>query len=149
MTLRPIRPEDEAQHLDFLEHLDPEDIRLRVFYSRRSIESELARLTQIDYAREMAFVATAPDALGYRAHAGRGARRRRPDNVEAEFGIIVRSEMKGPPDDADHRLPARAHAPSVLNENTRLRWRATSASGEAHHTSRARGVELDLPCRRP
>jgi acetyltransferase len=35
VTLRPIRPEDEAQHLAFLERLDPEDIRMRVFYSRR------------------------------------------------------------------------------------------------------------------
>jgi hypothetical protein len=59
LTLRPIRPEDEAQHLAFLQKMDPEDIRLRIFYSRRSIEhSELARLTQIDYDREMAFIAT-------------------------------------------------------------------------------------------
>ena len=61
LTLRPIRPEDEAQHLEFLGKLDPVDVRMRVFYSRRSIErSELARLTQIDYEREMAFIATAP-----------------------------------------------------------------------------------------
>ena len=78
------------------EHLDPEDIRLRVFYSRRSIErSELARLTQIDYAREMAFVATAPGMRWCRAHAGVVRAVADPDNVEAEFGIIVRSEMKG------------------------------------------------------
>jgi acetyltransferase len=96
ITLRPIRPEDEAPHLAFLTRLDPEDVRLRVFYSRRSIErSELARLTQIDYEREMAFVATttgadgAPETLGVvRAAAD-------PDNVEAEFGIVVRSDLKG------------------------------------------------------
>ena len=88
MTLRPIRPEDEAQHLDFLEHLDPEDIRLRVFYSRRSIErSELARLTQIDYAREMAFVATAPGQDGVEQTLGVVRAIADPDNVEAEFGI--------------------------------------------------------------
>ena len=94
LTLRPIRPEDEAQHLAFLESLDPADVRLRVFYSRRSIErSELARLTQIDYEREMAIVAVAPggaqETLGVvRAIAD-------PDNIEAEFGIIVRSDLKG------------------------------------------------------
>ena len=61
LELRPIRPEDEALHTDFLMHLDPEDIRMRVFYSRRTMaRSELARLTQIDYTREMAFVAIAP-----------------------------------------------------------------------------------------
>jgi acetyltransferase len=96
LTLRPIRPEDEVQHLDFLSHLDPEDVRLRVFYSRRSIErSELARLTQIDYAREMAFVATAPGPDGVEQTLGVVRAVADPDNVEAEFGIIVRSELKG------------------------------------------------------
>ncbi len=65
LTLRPIRPEDEAQHLSFLARLDPVDIRMRVFYSRRSIErTELARMTQIDYEREMAFIASMPLAKG-------------------------------------------------------------------------------------
>ncbi|WP_341889675.1 bifunctional acetate--CoA ligase family protein/GNAT family N-acetyltransferase [Variovorax sp. YR752] len=96
LTVRPIRPEDEAQHLEFLQHLDPEDVRLRVFYSRRSIErTELARLTQIDYAREMAFVATAPAADGIEQTLGVVRAVADPDNVEAEFGIIVRSELKG------------------------------------------------------
>ena len=96
LTLRPIRPEDEAQHLEFLSHLDPEDVRLRVFYSRRSIEhSELARLTQIDYAREMAFLATTTDADGQERTLGVARAVADPDNVEAEFGIIVRSELKG------------------------------------------------------
>jgi len=96
LTVRPIRPEDETQHLDFLQHLDPEDVRLRVFYSRRSIErSELARLTQIDYAREMAFVATVPGPDGIEQTLGVVRAIADPDNVEAEFGIIVRSELKG------------------------------------------------------
>jgi acetyltransferase len=96
LTLRPIRPEDEAQHLEFLAHLDPADIRMRVFYSRRSIErSELARLTQIDYAREMAFIAVAPGADGKEQTLGVVRAVADPDNVDAEFGIIVRSEIKG------------------------------------------------------
>jgi acetyltransferase len=97
ITLRPIRPEDEAQHREFLTRLDPQDVRLRVFYSRRSIEhSELARLTQIDYEREMAFLAVLPGPAGVpeqtlgvvRAVAD-------PDNISAEFGILVRSDLKG------------------------------------------------------
>ncbi len=96
ITLRPIRPEDEAQHLAFLQQLDPEDIRLRVFHSRRSIEhSELARLTQIDYAREMAFVATRALAGGGEETLGTVRAAIDPDNHEAEFGIIVRSDLKG------------------------------------------------------
>ena len=96
VTLRPIRPEDEAQHLAFLEKLDPEDIRLRVFYSRRHIEhSALARLTQIDYAREMAFIATRVGADGVEETLGAVRAVVDPDNVGAEFGVIVRSDLKG------------------------------------------------------
>jgi acetyltransferase len=96
LALRPIRPEDEAQHLAFLAHLDPVDIRMRVFYSRRSIErSELARMTQIDYEREMAFVATAPLEGGGEETLGVVRAICDPDNRDAEFGIVVRSDLKG------------------------------------------------------
>ena len=96
VLLRPIRPEDEAQHREFLQALAPEDLRMRVFYSRRHIEhSELARLTQIDYAREMAFVAVAPGPDGVERTLGTVRATIDPDNVDAEFGIIVRSELKG------------------------------------------------------
>jgi len=96
-TMRPIRPEDEAQHLAFLERVEPADIRMRLFYTRRTIErTELARLTQIDYEREMAFIVTVPLADGageetlgvVRAFVD-------PDNVQAEFGILIRSDTKG------------------------------------------------------
>jgi acetyltransferase len=95
LTLRPIRPEDEAQHRGFLERLEPEDIRMRVFYSRRELpRSELARLTQIDYAREMALIAerTAPD--GALETIGTVRAVSDPDGVEAEFAIIIRSDLK-------------------------------------------------------
>ncbi|MFC3684641.1 bifunctional acetate--CoA ligase family protein/GNAT family N-acetyltransferase [Hydrogenophaga luteola] len=96
VTLRPIRPEDEPQHRAFLEKLDPEDIRLRVFYSRRHIEhSELARLTQIDYAREMVFIATRPLPAGGEETLGAVRVAIDPDNRDAEFGVIVRSDLKG------------------------------------------------------
>jgi acetyltransferase len=96
LVLRPIRPEDEDQHRAFLERLDPEDIRLRLFYSRRSIEhTELARLTQIDYGREMAFIATAASAEGPNETLAVVRAMRDPDNRDAEFGIVVRSDLKG------------------------------------------------------
>ncbi len=96
LVVRPIRPEDEPAHRRFIERLDPDDIRMRIFHTRRELpHSELARLTQIDYAREMALVAIEAtdggegDTLGVvRAVAD-------PDNVEAEFAIIVRSDLKG------------------------------------------------------
>ena len=96
LTLRPIRPEDEAQHLAFLQRLDPEDVRMRVFYSRRTIEhSELARLTQIDYDREMAFLATLSTEDGGEETLGVVRGVCDPDNEAAEFGVIVRSDLKG------------------------------------------------------
>jgi acetyltransferase len=96
ITLRPIRPEDEAQHLEFLSRIDPQDIRMRIFYSRRSIEhSELARLTQIDYAREMAFIATRALPDGGQETLGAVRASVDPDNHTAEFGVLVRSDLKG------------------------------------------------------
>lgn len=95
LTLRPIRPEDERQHLAFLSRVNPEDIRLRVFYSKRSIEhTELARLTQVDYDREMAFVATTTEN-GRQVTLGAVRGIIDPDNDSAEFGILVRSDQKG------------------------------------------------------
>jgi acetyltransferase len=96
LLLRPIRPEDEAQHLAFVGQLAPEDLRLRFFSSRRQLpRSELARLVQIDYSREMAFVALAPRTDGSSETLGVVRAVADPDNLEAEFAIIVRSDMKG------------------------------------------------------
>ncbi|CAN7716212.1 MULTISPECIES: bifunctional acetate--CoA ligase family protein/GNAT family N-acetyltransferase [unclassified Variovorax] len=96
ITLRPIRPEDEAQHRRFLEQLDPEDIRMRIFQTRRELpRSELARLTQIDYDREMAFIAEGSDAQCAPETLGVARTVSDPDRVEAEFAIIVRSDLKG------------------------------------------------------
>ena len=96
MLLRPIRPDDEARHLAFFQKLDAEDIRMRVFSTRREIaRSELARLTQIDYEREMAFVAVAPGADGEPETIGTVRAVTDADNATAEFGVIVRSDLKG------------------------------------------------------
>ena len=96
IVVRPIRPEDEAQHWRFFEALDAEDIRMRVFSTRNELpRSELARLTQIDYDREMAFIAEGADAQGCAETLGVARTVSDPDNVEAEFAIIVRSDLKG------------------------------------------------------
>jgi len=57
--------------------------------------SELARYTQIDYDREMAFIATAKDRQGKTHTYGVVRAVSNSDNTEAEFAIIVRSDMKG------------------------------------------------------
>jgi acetyltransferase len=96
IVLRPIRPEDEAQHRAFIEQLEQQDLRLRFFSVRRELpRSELARLAQIDYAREMAFIAVRTLADGRSQTLGVARAVIDPDNVDAEFAIIVRSDLKG------------------------------------------------------
>ncbi len=100
IVLRPIRPEDAAQHQAFFHALDADDVRLRFFTAMRELPpSQLARLTQIDYDRAMAFIATRPNPV---AAAGGGAETLGvvravidPANQSAEFAIIIRSDLKG------------------------------------------------------
>ncbi len=96
ITVRPIRPADEAQHRRFVENLDPEDVRMRTFQARRELpHSEMARLAQIDYDREMAFIAEQIDAKGEPQTLGVARTVSDPDNIEAEFAVIVQSDLKG------------------------------------------------------
>jgi acetyltransferase len=96
LTLRPVRPEDEPAHRRFVEQLSPDDLRFRFFNARRELaHSELARLTQIDYAREMAFIAVRPGADGTSETLGVARAAVDPDNLEAEFAVVVRSDLQG------------------------------------------------------
>ncbi len=92
MILRPIRPEDAPRLARLVEDLTPEDARLRFFSPVRSLESEaLARFTQIDYDREMAFVLHNPGSP--QPFFGVVRLAADPDNFSAEFAIVVRSEF--------------------------------------------------------
>ncbi len=96
IMLRPIRPEDEPQHYDLLSHLSAEDIRFRFFSSIHDLaHSQMARYTQIDFDREMAFIATAEDDKGQPETLGVVRAITDPDNEQAEFAIVVRSDLKG------------------------------------------------------
>jgi acetyltransferase len=96
ICLRPIRPEDEPQHQEFFSKLSPDDIHMRFFASIRELaHSELARFTQIDFDREMAFIATGPDEQGRAETLGVARSIADPDNQQAEVAIIVRSDLKG------------------------------------------------------
>lgn len=96
ITLRPIGPDDEDRHLAFLTDMEPADIRMRLFHVRSSIApAELRRLTQIDPQREMAFVAVDQDAHGKERTLGVARAIGEPGQDTAEFGIMVRSDLKG------------------------------------------------------
>lgn len=91
--VRPIRPEDEEAIGAMLQKVTPEDLRLRFFAPLKTFSHAfLAHLTQLDYARAMAFVAF-EDATGevagvVRLHADPGLE-------EAEYAILLRSDLKG------------------------------------------------------
>ncbi|GAB4177281.1 MAG: bifunctional acetate--CoA ligase family protein/GNAT family N-acetyltransferase [Rhodocyclaceae bacterium] len=93
--LRPIRPEDGERHQSFFGRLDAEDVRMRVFVPLRELQAtQLARLTQIDYDREMAFVALVQAAGADWETLGVARAVTDPDNAQAEFAVIVRSDLK-------------------------------------------------------
>ena len=102
--VRPIRPEDGPAHKEFVAHITPEDLRLRQLGVTRDIPpSEMARLTQIDYDREMAFIAIGPACEPGAQGTGSAAALEtlavvrtvsNPDNTKADFAVMVRSDLK-------------------------------------------------------
>lgn len=93
LLARPIRPEDEPLILEFLNHVTSQDKRLRFFAPMKEFNHEfIARLTQLDYARAMAFVAfdeATSKIIGVvRIHS---------DSMyeSAEYAILLRSDLKG------------------------------------------------------
>lgn len=91
--IRPIKPVDVALYPDFLARVSPDDIRLRFLAPRRNFPDEmLMRLTQLDYDRDMAFVALEAETG---ALAGIGRLSCDPDRTFAEYALLVRSDLQG------------------------------------------------------
>jgi acetyltransferase len=93
ILVRPVRPEDEALYPPFFAHVTQQDLRLRFFAPVKDFSHGfIARFTQIDYARAMAFIAidaASGDMLGVvRIHND-------PNYETAEYAILVRSDLKG------------------------------------------------------
>lgn len=92
LVKRAVRPGDAARVEDFLNRLTPEGRRFRFFSARGIDHAGAARLTQIDYDRELGFVIVNPgsgEVLGFAAfHAD-------PDNQSAEFAVAVRPDVEG------------------------------------------------------
>jgi acetyltransferase len=87
LRVRPIRPEDGEKLAAFYAEASPADLRLRFFLARREVpRSELARYCQIDYEREMTFVALEGERM-----AGEVRAIADPDNRQAEFAVQVAS----------------------------------------------------------
>jgi acetyltransferase len=94
--IRPIRPDDERLYPYFMPQMTQEDIRLRLFRPVRELSHEfLVRMTQIDYGREMAFIALRPQAEGQQDMLGVIRFFADPDYEKAEYAVMVRSDLKG------------------------------------------------------
>ncbi|GLT18723.1 protein lysine acetyltransferase [Vibrio zhanjiangensis] len=95
ILMRPILPEDEPNHANFVSKVSKEDLYNRFFSDVGELNHEaLANLTQIDYDREMAFIAVSnPDSDPEIIGVSRALLN--PDNTDAEFAILVRSDLKG------------------------------------------------------
>ncbi|WMT73408.1 bifunctional acetate--CoA ligase family protein/GNAT family N-acetyltransferase [Bradyrhizobium sp. Ash2021] len=91
--VRPIRPEDEPLIHELLRHVTPNDLRLRFFAPMKQFTHEfIARLTQLDYARAMAFV-----AFDEATNEMVGVVRIHSDSIyeSGEYAILLRSDLKG------------------------------------------------------
>lgn len=93
LLVRPVRPEDEALYPDFFRRVSPDDLRMRFFAPVKDFGHVfIARLTQLDYARTMAFAVISESSgqlLGVvRLHSDA--------NYEVgEYAILLRSDIKG------------------------------------------------------
>ena len=93
VLVRPVRPEDEPLYGPFFSAVTQQDLRLRFFAPVKEFgHAFIARLTQIDYARAMAFIAI-EEASGMML----GVVRLHADvNYDSgEYAILVRSDLKG------------------------------------------------------
>ena len=85
VRLRPIRPEDARMELAFMEALSDHSRYMRFFNAARTMSPRLlARMTQIDYEREMALLALIDTAMV-------GVARYSPlsDGLSCEFAVVV------------------------------------------------------------
>jgi acetyltransferase len=96
MLLRPVRPEDEPAFQELFRHMSAEDMRMRFFATTKVLTHAMAaRMTQIDYDREMALVLAGDGDPGRSPVYGGVRIAADPDGERAEFAITVRSDMTG------------------------------------------------------
>jgi acetyltransferase len=90
--VRPIRPQDEPLIHEFLLHETSQDLRLRFFAPMKEFSHEfIARLTQLDYARAMVFV-----AFDEATNEPIGVVQIHSDSIHesGEYAILLRSDLK-------------------------------------------------------
>jgi len=95
VTVRPIRPEDAIIEREFVNGLSDQSKYLRFMYALQEITpAMLSRFTQIDYDREMAFIAV-DDSMGRETQVGVARFITLPDETTCEFAIVVSDAWRG------------------------------------------------------
>ena len=91
--VRPVRPDDDVLIRALLAHVSKEDLRLRFFDSIKEFSPQfIARLTQLDFTRAMAFAAideASGEMLGVVWLYFDAIRR------TGEYAVLLRSDLKG------------------------------------------------------
>lgn len=96
VEVRPIRGEDATALLNFHARLSEESIRFRYFHNKTGLtKRDLSVLTQINYDRQMAFIAEEKLVDGGREILGVSRIWTDPDNVRTEFSVIIRDDLQG------------------------------------------------------
>ncbi|WP_417521865.1 GNAT family N-acetyltransferase [Marinobacter sp.] len=97
VIIRPVLAEDEPSHRVFHELQSPESIRYRFFqYRKHFTREDVAQMVQIDYDREMVFIANAPREDGEGDETlGTVRTWTDADNLQCEFAVMVHDKMKG------------------------------------------------------
>ncbi len=94
IVIRPIRPEDAEIEDTFVRNLSPQSKYFRFMQSLQELTPEmLIRFTQIDYDREMAFIATTT-INDKEAEIAVGRYVTNPDGKSCEFAIVVGDEWR-------------------------------------------------------
>lgn len=96
IEVRPIRGEDSTNLLTFHNQLSEESIRFRYFHNKTGLsKSDLSHLTQINYDRQMAFIAEQTHEDGSKEILGVSRIWTDPDNIRTEFSVIIRDDLQG------------------------------------------------------
>jgi acetyltransferase len=94
VVMRPIRPEDAQDEQRFVQSLSSQSKFFRFMKAQNELTPEmLRRFTQIDYDREMAFVATVEQA-GQHRQIGVSRYVSNPDATSCEFALVVADEWQ-------------------------------------------------------
>lgn len=89
VILRPIRPEDEPMESEFIRNLSPETSRFRFFQIIKDLPHDaLVRFCNIDYDREMAFIAETREG-GKRVEIGVARLILEANKKRGEFAVVV------------------------------------------------------------